>query len=65
MQTVVTAGDQQEDGNDGVDHRAVEIADAGIVSRETADGDGGETVPDRIERRHTGKPERQCAGDRE
>ncbi|MNP40130.1 hypothetical protein D3C76_1337420 [compost metagenome] len=63
MQAVVTPGDQQEDSNNGVDGRAVEVADASVVSREPANRNRRKAVSNRIESRHPGKPQGQRTGD--
>ncbi|MNP87299.1 hypothetical protein D3C76_1880990 [compost metagenome] len=63
MQTIVTAGDEQEDRNNGVDGRAVKIADAGIMGGESPNRDGGKAVADSIKGRHSGEPQRQRTGD--
>ena len=62
VQAVVTAGNQQEHGDDGVDGRTGVITDTGVVGRKAADGDGRETVADGIEHRHSCSPERQRTG---
>ncbi|MNH42110.1 hypothetical protein D3C79_1037450 [compost metagenome] len=63
MQAIVTAGDQQEDSDNGVDRWAVEIANTGIMGREAANRDGGKAVAYCIKGWHPGEPQRQRTGD--
>ena len=60
VQSEIHPCDQQEDHRDEVDGRAVEVAHAGIVGRESTDRHGGEGVADGIEQRHSCGPE--CQG---
>ena len=52
MQGKVDPGNQHEKDGDRDNHGGVEVAHAGVVSRKTADGDGGETVADRVKQVH-------------
>jgi hypothetical protein len=49
VQREVHPGEQHEDHRDHLDQRAVEVADAGVMGREAADGHGAEGVADGIE----------------
>ena len=63
VQGEIDSGDEHEDHGDQFDGIAVEIADAGVVGREAADGYGGEGMPDGVKGGHARQPIGQGAGD--
>ena len=65
VQRELGAGNQHEDDADQLDGGAVEVADAGVVGRKAAEGDGGEAVADGVEQAHAGQPVGGGAGDGE
>ena len=62
MQAEVHPGNQQEHHDNQVDHRAVEMAHAGVVGREAADSDGRKGMTDGIKQIHARQPQQQGAG---
>ena len=65
VQGEIDPGDEHEHHGDGLDGHAVEVADAGVMGGEAADGHGGEGVSDGVEGVHAGGPVGQCAQDGE
>ena len=65
VQREVNAGDEHEKHGDEIDRGAVEIGDARIVGRETANRNGRESVTKRVEPAHAGDPVTNQARDRE
>lgn len=62
MQGKIDPGSDHEQNCDRFDEHIVEIADTEIVRGKTADSDGAETMTDRIEDTHSGKPISYSAG---
>ena len=65
VQRELGARNQHEDDADQLNGGAVEVADAGVVGREAAEGDGREAVADGVEQAHAGQPVGGGAGDGE
>jgi hypothetical protein len=65
MQREVHPAQQHEHDRDRFDHRAVEVADTGVVGRKAADGDGRERMRDGVEDLHPRRPVGRCAGHRQ
>ena len=56
MEGEIDPGNEHEDDGDQLDGVAVEKTDAGVMGRETADGNGGEGMTDGVEDGHARHP---------
>ena len=65
MQGKVDSSNDHEQHRNGLNERAVEVGNAGIVGGKPANGHGAEAVRNRVEQTHTRCPVRKHAGNRQ